>query len=382
MASTTQKDGNVITFYSYKGGTGRTMALSNVAVLLAQSGKKVLMIDWDLEAPGLTKYFKPYLPKGFDDLPGVIDFFELADQSLPKIPFDSDAESQMDTFFKNTSTFTQPLKAPGTGSNLFIMNAGRDKQEQYADQVGEFDWFQFFKKIPSFFTKWLLHYKEEVSDLFRNLYDLPEISMEHYANRIQIRHASSFAYEEKLAVVVEEKTQDRNSLSVVYRDFVNLLIGEAPVWMFGANGKHAPLKVFISYEDSDTNFEHELRRHLSLMEKAGKISLIGLPGDAMTAMIQQADIILPLISVDALASDNFWEMQLAAAMARHKNGSALVVPVILRACAWEETSLSALRVTPKDGLPVNNWRNRDDAYKDIASTLSGIVEERNQTHIN
>src|SRR5258708_19392098 len=53
--------GAIITFYSYKGGTGRTMALANYACYLAQrpvlSGKRILIIDWDLEAPGLHRYF-------------------------------------------------------------------------------------------------------------------------------------------------------------------------------------------------------------------------------------------------------------------------------------------------------------------------------------
>lgn len=53
--------GTIITFYSYKGGVGRTMALANVAVLLAQWGHKTLIVDWDLEAPGLENYFKDYL---------------------------------------------------------------------------------------------------------------------------------------------------------------------------------------------------------------------------------------------------------------------------------------------------------------------------------
>src|SRR5207247_467658 len=52
--------GQVVTFYSYKGGTGRSMALANAAVLLAWQRDTLgntLMIDWDLEAPGLHKYF-------------------------------------------------------------------------------------------------------------------------------------------------------------------------------------------------------------------------------------------------------------------------------------------------------------------------------------
>lgn len=49
--------GTVITFYSYKGGVGRSFALANIAVLLGRWGFRVLCIDWDLEAPGLEHFF-------------------------------------------------------------------------------------------------------------------------------------------------------------------------------------------------------------------------------------------------------------------------------------------------------------------------------------
>lgn len=47
----------VVTFYSYKGGVGRTMALVNTAHVLARDGWRVLMVDFDLEAPGMTHFF-------------------------------------------------------------------------------------------------------------------------------------------------------------------------------------------------------------------------------------------------------------------------------------------------------------------------------------
>ncbi len=47
----------IITFYSFKGGVGRSMALANVAVALAACQKRVCVIDWDLEAPGVENYF-------------------------------------------------------------------------------------------------------------------------------------------------------------------------------------------------------------------------------------------------------------------------------------------------------------------------------------
>jgi MinD-like ATPase involved in chromosome partitioning or flagellar assembly len=45
-----------VSFYSYKGGVGRSMALANLATLLARKGRRVLMIDFDLEAPGLDSF--------------------------------------------------------------------------------------------------------------------------------------------------------------------------------------------------------------------------------------------------------------------------------------------------------------------------------------
>lgn len=60
-----------VTFYSYKGGVGRTLALANVAVALAKRNKKVLLVDFDLEAPGLTTL------KEFSEAsscPGIVDF--------------------------------------------------------------------------------------------------------------------------------------------------------------------------------------------------------------------------------------------------------------------------------------------------------------------
>jgi len=64
--------GTVITFYSYKGGVGRSFTLANTAVLLARWGYRVLAVDWDLEAPGLHLYFRPHLsqmpPSGVVDL--------------------------------------------------------------------------------------------------------------------------------------------------------------------------------------------------------------------------------------------------------------------------------------------------------------------------
>ena len=46
----------IFTFYSFKGGVGRSMALLNVGYALASRGRRVLLIDMDLEAPGLSRF--------------------------------------------------------------------------------------------------------------------------------------------------------------------------------------------------------------------------------------------------------------------------------------------------------------------------------------
>ena len=48
----------IYTFYSYKGGVGRSMALMNVAYALAGKGRHVLMVDMDLEAPGISSFLE------------------------------------------------------------------------------------------------------------------------------------------------------------------------------------------------------------------------------------------------------------------------------------------------------------------------------------
>src|SRR5450756_2461340 len=66
--------GKIVTFYSFKGGAGRTMALANVAWILASNGLKVLVVDWDLDSPGLHRYFHPFLdPAKLAATPGVIE---------------------------------------------------------------------------------------------------------------------------------------------------------------------------------------------------------------------------------------------------------------------------------------------------------------------
>lgn len=69
----------VVTFYSFKGGVGRTTTLAACALLAAQAKEKVVVIDLDLEAPGLASVFGVEVDQGVVDLlvdhlaTGVVD---------------------------------------------------------------------------------------------------------------------------------------------------------------------------------------------------------------------------------------------------------------------------------------------------------------------
>jgi tetratricopeptide (TPR) repeat protein len=75
--------GHILTFYSYKGGVGRSMGLANVATLFAKWRRRVLVIDWDLEAPGLEAYFNSHNPSIAErrkNTPGVIDLVKAVEE--------------------------------------------------------------------------------------------------------------------------------------------------------------------------------------------------------------------------------------------------------------------------------------------------------------
>ena len=117
----------IVTFYSYKGGVGRSMALANIAVLLARRALKVLVVDWDLEAPGLERYFGDFeiTPGG----PGLMRMFIAASQG-ERVDF---------------KEFTSFVHAEGMHPITFLAS-GRELDETYTQNLMAFNWEVFFAK--------------------------------------------------------------------------------------------------------------------------------------------------------------------------------------------------------------------------------------------
>lgn len=141
--------GRVVTFYSYKGGTGRSMALANVAWILASNGQRVLAVDWDLEAPGLHRYFLPFLvDRELSASPGVIDF--VLDYVLAAMtPPEKDSEPEKDWYLPYTNILRYAVSLdwqfPGKGRLDFIP-AGR-QAASYSSRVNSFNWQDFYTRL-------------------------------------------------------------------------------------------------------------------------------------------------------------------------------------------------------------------------------------------
>jgi cellulose biosynthesis protein BcsQ len=136
----------IITFYSYKGGTGRTMILANIAWILASNGKQVLVIYWDLEAPGLHRYFHPFISdKELIRTEGLIDF--LMQYAVVAVTPSDNTPSDWYTPYTNILNYAISLEweFPNKGTIDFVCAGKQDFL--YSSRVNSFDWDHFYEKL-------------------------------------------------------------------------------------------------------------------------------------------------------------------------------------------------------------------------------------------
>jgi tetratricopeptide (TPR) repeat protein len=141
------KHGRIVTFYSYKGGTGRTMALANVAFILASNGHRVLVADWDLESPGLHRFFSPFLDQTVRDAPGIIDMVRDYEY-LAKTTSEEQWQDVNVADYARIKQYVIPLKHwtfPGGGS-LEFLSPGKQNRD-YLATLSALDWDNFYEML-------------------------------------------------------------------------------------------------------------------------------------------------------------------------------------------------------------------------------------------
>lgn len=140
----------VITFYSYKGGVGRSMALANIVTLLSQWGYRTLVLDWDLEAPGLQSFFKPYCDLSLmSERKGLLELLlSLQEGSNPLL-------------WKDLIT---PIFVPEAKEPIHFISAGKQDSD-YFNRVQELDFQVFYEEGQGGFLL------EEIRDEWKESYD-------------------------------------------------------------------------------------------------------------------------------------------------------------------------------------------------------------------
>ena len=144
-------------------------------------------------------------------------------------------------------------------------------------------------------------------------------------------------------------------------------------------------RIFISYAHEDEDMKKELDKYLKVLKRSSKVQvwndreLLGGQEWDQTIMseLNKANIILLLISVDFNASDFIWDKELASAMKRHEEGTARVVPIILRKCEWSSMPYAKLQALPRNATPVTEYANRDEAYTEIVRGIEKLVDDVN-----
>lgn len=135
--------------------------------------------------------------------------------------------------------------------------------------------------------------------------------------------------------------------------------------------------VFFSYSHVDEALRDQLEKQLAMLKRQGVIDTwhdrrIGAGQEidlAIDEQINRDEIILLLVSADFLASNYCYDIEMKRAMERHETGEAIVIPVILRACDWHHAPFGKLNAVPRDGKPITQWADIDEAFLQVAKAV-------------
>lgn len=146
------------------------------------------------------------------------------------------------------------------------------------------------------------------------------------------------------------------------------------------------LNIFIAYSREDDKFRIRLEKHLSTLKRRdfintwydGKIEAGTEWKQEIDKNLNGADIILLLISADFIASDYCYEVEMKRAIERHSLGEAIVIPILLHNCDWEDTPFGKIQALPQNGKPVTDkfWDNPENGLSRIAKSIKSLVQDR------
>ena len=148
-------------------------------------------------------------------------------------------------------------------------------------------------------------------------------------------------------------------------------------------------RIFISYSHTDEAQRKKLELYLKVLATHGvlherwddrKIQ----PGEdwdkSIKRELEDADVVLLLLSTEALASHYIQTVEMKRALEREAAGECVVVPIILEHCAWELPELRKLQALPTAAKPVRDWTPQLKGWKDVSDGLRKVFERLRAKH--
>src|SRR6266480_4157652 len=143
-----------------------------------------------------------------------------------------------------------------------------------------------------------------------------------------------------------------------------------------------PVKIFFCYAHEDEQLLNKLKNHLFPLKRTGLIDIwhdrdISAGTDweqQIKSQLNQAQIILLLVSPDFMVSDYCYGIEMQRALERHDLGEARVIPIILRHVYWQGM-LGRLQALPTDARPIKSWPDLDEALYNVTEGIRKVIEE-------
>jgi hypothetical protein len=152
------------------------------------------------------------------------------------------------------------------------------------------------------------------------------------------------------------------------------------------------MKLVYSSAPADYALREQLAAHLHLLVRKGLLTEWHaqlMPAGAHAAWERQrawrsADILLLLLSADYFVSEEYDNHDMQQALERHRLGQLLIIPILIRPCDWQSTSVAHLQCLPRDGIPVTMSENQDAALLPIAQEIHQLITSQHfpATHLS
>ncbi|MBX7243818.1 MAG: toll/interleukin-1 receptor domain-containing protein, partial [Bacteroidia bacterium] len=201
------------------------------------------------------------------------------------------------------------------------------------------------------------------------------------------RRLSDLSRKEMLGIIPpSEAMTERNSIThavLTLCDEIEKKV-EVPVPEPEKTKSFAPARIFISFTASDeehlikleNQFKPALRNKPVTIWHKGKMPFSEERFQVIEQELNQADIIILLVSADYLAEDEIWQHEFMPAYARLQKKKCVVIPVILSACAWQTTEISGLKVLPEINRAISQMPDTDAAWLTVVKATMDLLSSR------